>query len=98
MTLCCAANAGEAWTSVAPVEVVTVRIHWVSIDDLRAAARAVGKAVKDRPMAFSVLRKNPETGGYSCDIYIPHKPVRIWDEPTASLGHEITHCLGFSHE
>jgi hypothetical protein len=102
VVLCGAANAeatdAVTWKSVAAVETVAVRIHWVSSGELRAAAREVGKRPQTAPKAFSVLRKNAETGVYSCDIYVPKKPERLKDEATATLGHELAHCLGFSHE
>src|SRR5262245_16454517 len=102
LALCGAANAGDTgvatWKSVAAVESVAVRIHWVSAGELRAEARKVGQRPQSAPKAFSVLRMNPETGAYSCDIYMPKKPERLKDEATASLGHEISHCLGFAHE
>ena len=50
------------------------------------------------PMGFSVLRLIKETGDYVCDIYLPRQPSRVQDRATASLGHEMAHCLGFSHE
>jgi hypothetical protein len=92
------AEAGDVWSSIAPVDIVTVRIHWVSITELEAAARDVGKRSADRPLGFSVLRKNVATDGYTCDIYLPQRPERVDDRPTVSLGHEMAHCLGFSHE
>jgi hypothetical protein len=102
LALCGAANAGGIdpvmWKSVAAVETVTVRIHWVSTGELRAAAREVGQRPQTAPKAFSILRMSPETGAYSCDIYMPKRPERLKDEATASLGHEISHCLGFAHE
>jgi hypothetical protein len=66
--------------------------------ELVAAARQVGKKPQTSALGFSVLRKNVETGAYSCDVYMPNRPVRVWDKPTTSLGHELAHCLGFVHE
>jgi hypothetical protein len=98
LALARSADAGDVWSSIAPVDTVTVRIHWVSISELEAAAREVGKRSADRPLGFSVLRKNVATDGYVCDIYLPQRPERVDDRPTVSLGHEMAHCLGFSHE
>ena len=92
------AHAADVWTSIAAVDTVTVRIHWVSVVELEAAARGVGKSSADRPLGFSVLRKNVATDGYVCDIYLPQRQQRIDDRGTVSLGHEMAHCLGFSHE
>jgi hypothetical protein len=92
------ADAGDVWKSVAPVDTVTVRIHYASIAELEAAAREVGKRSAARPLGFSVLRKNVATDSYVCDIYLPQRPERVDDRATVSLGHEMAHCLGFSHE
>jgi hypothetical protein len=96
--LCASARAGDEWTRIEQVETVTVRIHWVSPQELRGAARRVGKKPQSAPLAFSVLRKSTRTDAYSCDIYMPSRLVRIYDKPTASLGHELAHCLGFVHK
>jgi hypothetical protein len=91
-------DAGDVWSSVAPVETVTVRIHWVSVAELEEAAGNVGKHNAERPLGFSVLRKNVATDAYVCDIYLPQRPEHVDDRGTVSLGHEMAHCLGFSHE
>ena len=98
LALCRRADAGDVWKAIAPVETVTVRVHYVSMIELEAAARAVGQQSPDRPLAFSVLRKNVATDGYVCDIYLLQRPTRVDDRGTVSLGHEMAHCLGFSHE
>ena len=88
----------DVWKPVAAVTDVAVRLHWVTEAELRAAARSLGKWVTGEALAFSVLRLNPATGAYTCDIYMPNRPSRVQDRATASLGHEMAHCLGFSHE
>jgi|KBSSwiStaDraftv2_1062776.scaffolds.fasta_scaffold56260_2 hypothetical protein len=93
-----AAHAEDVWARAAEVGTVRVQIHWVSADELRAAARTVGKRPQAEPFGFSVLRKNLETGAYACDIYMPRQPTRVDDRVTNHLGHELAHCLGFSHE
>lgn len=98
MAVFAGANASERWTVTAEVETVTVRIHWVSPVELLAAARDLGQKPQAAALAFSVLRKNVETGGYTCDVYMPSRPIRTWDKPTTSLGHELAHCLGFVHQ
>jgi len=92
------ADANELWTVTAEVQTVSVRIHWVSSVELLRAAREVGRSPETTALAFSVLRKNVETGAYTCDVYMPKRPTRVWDKPTASLGHELAHCLGFVHD
>jgi hypothetical protein len=91
------AYAGELWTQVAVVENVALRIHWGSVAELNAAARKLGKTSSTEPMGFAVLRKDVATGAFTCDIYIAQSPDRI-DRITTLLGHELSHCLGFSHD
>jgi hypothetical protein len=98
LALSASVNAADEWESVAAVGEVTVRIHWVSPRELIAAASKVGQRPDGRPQAFSVLRKHTATGAFSCDIYLPRRPTRLNDEATASLGHEMAHCVGFAHD
>lgn len=91
------AHAADVWAQVADVGTVTVRIHWGSEQELRAAARSFGKRRQSELFGFSVLRKNLETGAYTCDIYMPRSPTRVDDRVTNHLGHELAHCLGLSH-
>ena len=98
LALCGAATAADFWTPVEDVDVVVVRVHWVSVGELRAAAKMVGKRPQTKPMGFSVLRKNTETGAYSCDIYFARVPTRLKDDATALIGHEFLHCLAFRHD
>ncbi|HEX6998074.1 MAG TPA: hypothetical protein VF322_08005 [Gammaproteobacteria bacterium] len=51
-----------------------------------------------KPMGFSVLRKDVSSGSFTCDVYLVDRPTRVEDKAAASLGHEVAHCLGFSHE
>jgi hypothetical protein len=92
------AKEGDEWQVVADVDEVQVRIHWVSIDELLAAARELGKRPKREALAFSVLRREVESGRYICDVYMPERPRSVGDRATDSLGHELSHCLGYSHE
>lgn len=92
------ASEGREWKVVAGVIEVQLRIHWVTEEELLAAARGVGKRPKGQALAFSVLRRVVETGGYTCDIYMLERPVNVGDRATNSLGHELSHCLGYSHE
>jgi len=92
------AGAADIWKPVADVREVTVRVHWVSVGELRAAARRIGKRTDAKPLGFSVLRRNTSTGRFECDVYLVDRPTRLRDSATASLGHEVAHCLGFSHE
>jgi len=97
LALGASAHAGEFWTRVADVGNVTLRVQWVSVAALTAAAKKVGKIASTEPMGFAVLHKNTETGAFTCDVYIAADPARI-DRLTSLLGHELSHCLGFSHD
>jgi hypothetical protein len=88
----------ELWKSVADVSEVAVRVHWVSIGELKAVARTYGKRPENETSGFSVLRLDRATGRYVCEIYLRQQPARLQDRATAFLGHEMAHCLGFSHE
>jgi hypothetical protein len=98
LALSVGADAADVWASAAVVGEVNVRVHWVSGAELIAVARSLGKRADGKALGFSVLRKNGSTGAYLCDIYLPHHPKRVQDRATASLGHEMAHCLGLSHE
>lgn len=89
---------GEPWRVAADVDTVTVRINWVSVNALKRAAREIGRNPPSRPEGFAVLRLDTRSGGFTCDIYMIERPRRVGDSITDSLGHEVAHCLGFSHE
>lgn len=96
-TLCGGVAGGEVWKQAAAVEQVMVRVHWVSVAELEAVARALGKRPAGEPLGFSVLRQNVATKTYVCDVFLPLRPVRVDDRATRSLGHEMAHCFGFAH-
>jgi len=97
LALGASAYAGEFWTRVAEVESVALRVHFGSLAELNAAARMLGKTSSTEPMGFAVLRQDVATGAFTCDIYIAQSPDRI-DRIQSLLGHELLHCLGFSHD
>ena len=91
--------------SVAELEAAGVKrislatsLYRAAMSGLLDAAREVGQKPQTTALAFSVLRKNVETGAYTCDVYLTKRPARVWDKPTTSLGHELAHCLGLVHE
>ena len=62
--------------------------------DIRSRA-GIGGGL-DRTRGFSVLGKR--NGEQVCIVYI-YRPVRVDDDPTLALGHEVLHCLlGEYHE
>jgi len=92
------AASSEAWEAAVVVPEVRIAIHWVSHSELSKVAFEVGKRARTRPHGFSVLRHNPGTREYRCDIYLLKRPARVDDQATVTLGHELAHCLGFSHD
>lgn|GEM_PF-2514852 len=93
-----ASAAVERWYSLTTVSEVTVRVHWVSVAELRAAARLYGKRPKSTPAGLAVLKWNPATGKLVCHLFLTAEPTRVDDRATMTLGHEMAHCLGFSHQ
>jgi hypothetical protein len=50
---------------------------------------------QDHRHGFSILKTNRETGARTCEIYLPnqHKPGKVDDSGTLTLGHELLHCM-----
>ena len=44
---------------------------------------------------FSILKKNLQTGAFTCEIYLSNeeRPREVDDAATLSLGHELLHCM-----
>ena len=44
---------------------------------------------------LSILKTNRETGGRTCEIYLPNelRPGKVDDDGTLTLGHELLHCM-----
>jgi hypothetical protein len=78
---------------------VTLRMHWHdNLEALRAAAIGHNLNVVDLH-GFSTLRRNKETGEWVCDVFVVRMRGALVDNArTVTLGHEILHCVGFSHE
>ena len=44
---------------------------------------------------LSILKTNRETGGRTCEIFLPNqfRPGKVDDDGTLTLGHELLHCM-----
>ena len=87
--------------SVGILENVALRIHWLdSTDELREAAQNSGQRVNENYLkGFSILKRNTETGAYTCDLYVVKMTGALVDEDrTTTFGHEVLHCFGLRHE
>jgi hypothetical protein len=85
----------------AAIESVQVEVVWVdSRAELAAKRREYGMprpasgVIRETLEAFSVLGRRD--GAPVCLIFAP-RPARFDDDVNTSLGHELLHCLGFSH-
>jgi hypothetical protein len=92
----------DRWQPHAKVGVldnVTLRMHWHDdLDALRAAATGHNFNGVDLH-GFSILRRNKETGEWVCDVFVVKMRGALVDnDRTVTLGHEILHCVGFSHD
>jgi hypothetical protein len=94
----------ERWRTypdVGLLEHVAVRVHWFdSSKALRSAAETSGQDIKEIGLSgFSVLKRNSETGEYSCDVYVVKMTgAQIDGDRTTTFGHEVLHCFGLRHE
>jgi hypothetical protein len=92
----------DRWLPNAKVGVldrVALKVHWYdSVQALREAA--IAQKVKATDLhGFSVLRGNPKTGEYVCDVHVVRMRGALVDnDRTVTFGHEVLHCFGFRHE
>jgi hypothetical protein len=90
----------RAHPTVGVLEGVTLRIHWFDTTaELREAAKSDGRDLKQLGLhAFSVLKRNTETGAYVCDLYVMKMSgAQVDGDRTTTFGHEVLHCLGLQH-
>ena len=98
------ADSSDRWrpnSNVGLQEGVTLRIHWFeSSRALREAAKRDGREIRQMGLhGFSVLKRNTETGGYVCDVYVMKMTGEQVDgDRTRTFGHEVLHCFGLEHE
>jgi hypothetical protein len=93
--------ATEGITPTLDVQDLRVIVSYVSTAELAVLQGKYGAHVDLRDLrqnhrhGFSILRRNRETGGRTCEIYLPeeHRPGRVDDRGTLTLGHELLHCM-----
>lgn len=93
--------ANEPFTWTLQVNNMHVLVSYVTTDEILLLHRRHGKHVDLRDIrqhhrrGFSILRTNRETGVRTCEIYIPneHRPAKVDDDGTMTLGHELLHCM-----
>ena len=98
-TLC---GAQEPLREILHVESVRVEVTWIETRAaMDAKRREYGRAavgdhvIRTSLEGFSVLGKRD--GEFVCLIFAP-KPARFDDNINTTLGHELLHCFGFSHD
>ena len=101
--LICLPQATLAQRIAATIDITSVRLQvmWVDHAELvrirnryeRSATSvregALGES-RNRVHGFSILRRRDD--GYTCELYVV-RPERVNDPATATLGHELLHCL-----
>lgn len=83
-------HAETRWHRVATVEAVAVTVHELREHEL---LELVGARLfqAERLRGYSQLRRNRETGAYTCDIYLTSSAREV-------LEHELKHCNGWTHK
>jgi hypothetical protein len=103
-SLVCALSAGSAiggelikpTIDVSDLRVVVRRLTPVELANLQ---RQHGLHIDRRNIrqgrGFSILKRNVETGAFTCEIYLPadERPRLVDDKATLTIGHELLHCL-----
>jgi len=108
--LLCLTTAAAAQRLSPTIDITTIRLEIIWVENATELARV--RSRYERPVAsvregalpdarrrvhgFSILRKRAD--GYTCELYAV-KPETVNDSATATLGHELLHCLlGAYHE
>src|SRR5262245_33584967 len=76
--------------AVGLLESVALRIHWLeSTDELREAAENSGQKIDENYLkGFSILRRNTQTGAYTCDLYVVKMAgAHVDEDRTTTFGH-----------
>ena len=93
--------AGETIKPTLDVQDMRVVVSYVSTGELVQLQAKYGAHIDRREIrqdyrhGFSILKTNRETGARTCEIYLPnaHRPAKVDDEGTLTLGHELLHCM-----
>jgi hypothetical protein len=89
----------QAHARVGVLDNVTLRVHWHdSLEALRVTARDRNVQSFDA-RGFSILRRDTMSGAWVCDVFVIRLGGTLVDrEKTTTFGHEVLHCVGFSHD
>jgi hypothetical protein len=96
-----AAAATDVIKPTLDVQDMRVVVRYVSTGELVQLQSKYGANVDLRELrqdyrhGFSILKTNRETGARTCEIYLPieHRPAKVDDNGTLTLGHELLHCM-----
>jgi hypothetical protein len=95
------AGADELIKPTLDVQDLRVLVSYLSTGELMQLQGKYGANVDLRDIrqnhrhGFSILKTNRETGGRTCEIYLPNerRPDKVDDAGTLTLGHELLHCM-----
>lgn len=93
--------AAETMTPTLDISDMRVVVSYVSTGELAELQRKYGERIDRRELrqdyrhGFSILKTNRETGARTCEISLPneHRPRKVDDGGTLTLGHELLHCM-----
>jgi hypothetical protein len=88
---------------ISEMRVVVKRLSTIELVNLqrRYGVRVDLRDGRQGRHGFTIVKRNLETGAFTCEIYLPNdkRPRTVDDEATLSVGHEFLHCLlGEYHE
>lgn len=89
--LLAACGAPEQPSTPQLTDTVTLMVHWASLAEINAAAKANGDPQVERE-GYTVLHRAAGATIWTCDIYMG-KPSGLGGPTQALVGHELLHCL-----
>jgi hypothetical protein len=91
------------WERVAEVTAVKINVTHVSTEELARLQREYdGQRAPHRDLrtdnrrGLAVLFTNKQTGERRCEVYVASEGMNT-KKLAETLGHELTHCVGFIH-